>query len=64
MDGDRSFYSARAHSLAIREVRFVCYESVTSRRHCWCVLLRVFAGSYFLAFFSVKDKSAAVMFFT
>lgn len=30
-----------------------CYVS----RHCWCVLLRVFARIYFLALFSVKDKS-------
>lgn len=34
-----------------------CYVS----RHCWCVLLRVFARIYFLALFSVKDKSAEVV---
>ena len=61
MDADWSFYSTRAHSLAIREVPFVFYESAMSRRHCWCVLLRVFARIYFLALFSVKDKSAEVV---
>ena len=55
--------NALTHWLLVKR-HCICYPSVTYQRYYWCVLLRAFAGSYFLALFSVKEKSATVKGFT